>query len=74
MHDLLKLVLSLLFIGLAFAQTSTQLSPSASSAADSASAAAATASTLSQTLSVQGVVFDQFYQIWLENAVGNHDF
>jgi len=49
--------------------TTTGLSPSASSAAASASAAAATADTSSHTSNVQGKVFNNFYQIWLENTV-----
>ena len=51
------------------ATTTTGLSPAASSAAASASAAAATASTSSHTSNVQGKVFNNFYQIWLENTV-----
>jgi len=65
------IVLGLVFLGGAFAQTGTPtaLSPSASSAAVSASAAAATASTSSHTSDVQGAAFNNFYQIWLENTV-----
>src|ERR1700726_1387653 len=49
--------------------TTSGLSPAASSAAVSASAAAATAGTSSETSNVQGKVFNNFYQIWLENTV-----
>jgi hypothetical protein len=71
----LKLSLFSLWIACALAQSSSSttsgLSPSASSAAVSASAAAATASTSSHTSNVQGAAFNRFYQIWLENTVGD---
>ena len=67
----LNVVIALnLFVSLAFAQTGTQttLNPSESSAAVSASAAAATASTSSETSNVQGVAFDRYICIYLENT------
>jgi hypothetical protein len=60
-------------VGGVFAQTgsttATGLSPAGASAASSASAAAATASQASSTSNVGGKVFNNFYQIWLENTV-----
>jgi hypothetical protein len=73
MFSIYKLTFVSVWIGWALAQssasTSTELSPSASSAAVSASAAAATASTSSHTSNVKGAVFNNFYNIWLENTV-----
>ena len=70
-HTMFSILTVLLSIGYAVAQSTTTsgLSPAASSAAVSASAAAATAVTTSETSNVGGSVFDNFYQVWLENTV-----
>lgn len=70
-HTMFSILTVFLSIGYAVAQSTTTsgLSPAASSAAVSASAAAATAVTTSETSNVGGSVFDNFYQVWLENTV-----